>query len=67
MNQFFAYKTLVNKFWLNFFTWIINLLLIKQQYDNFDWIDSNLIVHNLLTHSLDYFSFMHFLASSSYF
>ena len=37
------------------------------QYDNFDWIDSNLIVHNLLTLSLDYFSFMHFLASSSYF
>ena len=30
MNQFFAYKTQVNKFWLNFFTRIINLLLIKQ-------------------------------------
>ena len=55
MNQFFAYKTQLISFdWTFYVTWI-NLLLTKQhKITNFDGIDNNLIVHDLLINYLNF-------------
>ena len=54
MNQIFAYKTQVEKFWLSFLCNMNQPLFVKRhKMKNFDWIENNLLVHNLLRESIE--------------
>ena len=53
MNQYFAYKTQVSQFWLNFSFNMNQSFAYKTQVD-FDWFVNNLIVHNLFANYVNF-------------